>query len=143
MANFVYNDAKRLLANGDLDWDTDTIKLRLVKTGSSAGSDRNANFLSDITTMNTHDGTTDQTVTGRAIVENAGQNRVELTAGNTTFSAVPAASGGAACIGCIYYKDGASDAARIPIIWVDSGFPFTGSGSDVTVRPNASGVWYY
>lgn len=143
MANFIYNEAKRALTEAEIDWASATVKVMLVRTGSTASTDRNANTLADITTLNRYNGSgyADQAVTGRTVVENAGANRVELNAGNTTFAALGGLTAPNEAIGAIYYIEvSASDAGRIPVVFTDNGFPFNGSGSDVTLRPNAAGL---
>ncbi len=143
MANFVYNEAKRLAAESGINWASATVKVRLVRTGSTAGSERNANTLAEFSTMNTYNGSgyADQTVGGRSVFENAVANRVELVAGNVTFAGLGGLSAPNEAIGAVFYiETGASDAQRIPLAWWDSGFPFNGTGSDVTLRPNAAGL---
>jgi hypothetical protein len=143
VANFIYNEFKRALAAGEIDWETATVKVMLVRTGSTAGSERSADNLAAFTTINRYNGSgyADQAVTGRVLQENAGANRVELLAGNTTFPTLNGLTPPNEAIGAVYYVEfSGSDAGRMPAIWFDSSFPFNGSGSDVTLRPNAAGL---
>lgn len=149
MAAFEFDYGKNALAAATLTtWQGSArIRVRLLKTGSTASSSRDAQFLSNITTVPAHDGTTDQTVTGCAIIVDTTNHVVRLDAGDTTFAAVPAAAGGAVPIAALYYWEPASSPAesnRVPLFYHDGGFTgAAANGSDITIRPHSNGLYYF
>lgn len=153
MTTFVFNEAKRAIGEGEIDWPNASIGMVLVETGSAAGSSRNANFLSDISPLNrcTAPGYSanypdDATVTGLSVQEVGGSNLCRYHAANTIFDNITAYVGSEVIIGAIYYLRGSptdTDATRMPLVFTDwAGVTVDPDGSRITVRPPSTGVFY-
>ncbi len=125
MANSLYDLARQsfLSQNPALDWDSDTIKVMLIKTAQSFSNAHQ--FVSDLT--------------GANIVQRSGALASKTVtngvadAADVTFSAVTAGS----TVTLIVYKDTGSDATSPLIAWIDTGTNLTGgvatNGGDITV----------
>lgn len=143
MANFWYNDPLRQLANAELDLDTDTLIANLVMSNTTFDTERDVNDFVGVTLQDLYDGATysPQTLTGLALVEQADPtNRLDVTANDAVFATIGA--GARDAVGSVVYKEtAAADASRFPIAFFDTGgFPFTGTGSTVTIQWNALGM---
>lgn len=123
MANALFDSGREGFLAGDIAWDTDDIRCCLVRgyTFSAAHT-----ALSDITGA------------GGTIVQSSSAFGTKTTtagvadAADVLFTAVPA---GSPITSVIIYKEGATDAARKVIAFVDTGtgLPITPTGADITV----------
>jgi hypothetical protein len=128
MASAIYPLAKQsfLSENPSIDMDTDTIKVRLVRTSAYTYSAAHQ-FLSSLPAAIG----TDQTLASRTVTNGV------FGAANATFTAVAA---GAAIDALALYKD-TGNAATSPLICYMDGFSVTPNGGDITVAWNASGIF--
>ena len=149
MANFVYNEYKKQLLLGGTVWTTGVFKAMLANSSSTCASQpgyKDVNTLSGFTTLGRHAGSTDQTLSANTVTENASPtSTAAAVAGNVSFGAI-ALEAGKTMIGVLVYWEpasGAADSNRIPVFWSeDSPLPVAASGSAVTWRPNAAGLFY-
>lgn len=143
MARFVYQAAKATVAAG---WASDDIRVFYVKTGSTCGTQPNANNLAAFTALGEHAAAGREAVTGRSVVRNDPAGRVELHAANTTFASVPALAPGEQLIGAVYFLHTGSDATAVPLVFTSDGFinpdgsGLVPAGGPGTLRPNPTGL---
>lgn len=124
MANALFDKGREGFLAGDLDWDANDIRCCLVRGYTfSAAHD----FLDDVTGAG-----------GTIVASSAAFTTKTVTSGvadadDVTFTAVGA---GADITSVIIYKEGASDALRRLIAYIDTGtgLPITPDGSDITIQ---------
>lgn len=146
MANFWYDEATRLMANGDLDLDTDDIRVALLMTNTTADTERDKTTIgggTGFTTLDEFNGSgyssPGQSVAGRSLSVDAAGHKTNVPATANTWTALGA--GSRAIQGCIVYKFVSALATSIPIAWIDTGgFPITASGADLVITWNAAGM---
>jgi len=140
--NKLYKKGVQHLMNGDIDLDTNTIKVALVTStyGQSGGT---VNLNTDEffnTAVSTNYIGTPTAITGNDITSTPGT----FDASNLTFTSV--ASGTA--VAMVIYVDGDSPGTNDYLIayWDDSGsgdgsFSVTANGGDININWNASGIF--
>jgi len=159
MANFVYNHFKHLVGSAGTGANLTTADFRVlfVMTNTTAGplgTDNSGTDAEDVLTVGGFDDLDEYDGSGHpaggialtypvsqvaSYTKNAANNRSELDADDVLFSALAAGTRQAAA--AFLYSFISDLASSIPVAWYDSGgFPFTGSGSDVTIQWNAGGV---
>lgn len=123
MANFLYDKGREGFLDGSIDWDTDTIKVSLVRGYTPSQS--------------THDFLDDVTGAGGTLVATQTLGSKTVTSGvadaaDTTF---PTVSAGTACQHLVIYKDTGSAGTSRLIACIDSGtgLPVTPNGGDISV----------
>lgn len=143
MASIVYTGFKNRLLKGDVDFDTQDIRVILCMTNTTADTDQDANVLTGITTLDEYDGSgyTRATLTSEAVNQDDPNNRAEFDAADFTFGAAVGA-GTRQAAGMVLYRHVDGTAANDQVIaWIDTGgFPFTGNGGAVNVTVNAEGL---
>jgi hypothetical protein len=137
MASFVYLEAKKQIIDGDIHFDTDDLRVLLVKSATTADTETTATTLSGFTTLDEMSGTG---YVRKALTESTSKdtpnNRAEAMASAVTWTGLNAGTADAAII----YKHVTNDSDSIPLIYIDSGgFPVVTNGSDVTITFNAEG----
>jgi hypothetical protein len=142
MANFAYTELTRMLANKELDLDTDSLHVLLVMTNTTADTERNATTIAGITTLDQFDGANYSSgglaLSGVALAADGTNFRTNLTASASSWSALGA--GTRAIQGAVIVKWTGTLSTSTPLIWIDTGgFPITASGADLTITWNASG----
>ena len=141
MANFIYNEAKRAILAGEIDFATDDLRIALVMTNTTADTEDDVNLMNGFTTLDEYDGANyaRQAIAGLSIGEDAANNRAEVDGTNSTYASLGAGTRQAQAQ--ILYKHVTDDTDSIPIGYCDTGgFPFDGTGSTVTVNWNAEGI---
>ena len=144
MVNFAYSDGPRLLAEGGLDLRESGADLRvlLVMELSTAGSQPSAVFVSDITTLDEHNGANyaRQSLSAQAVMKNGAPDYdTKLTAANVVFPNLGV--GSRKCRGAIVYVHSGADSANRLLYWIGhSGFPFDANGLNATIAWNTAGV---
>jgi hypothetical protein len=141
MANFWYNEAKRALAQGELNLVTDDLRVILVMSSTSADTELHKNFITEFTTLGEYDGTgyARGQIANLGITEDAGNDRAEIDGDDQVFASLGV--GALQCTGAIVYKHVTNDADSVPIAFFDTGgFPFDGTGSNVTIQWNNQGI---
>lgn len=142
--SFWFNHSKGRLATGDLDVESADIRALLCMTNTTADTDRDAQHMSDITTLDEFNGAgyTAATLTGVAVTVDTVNDLARIDCDDFTFGS--SVSAGTRSIQGILLKvrvDGTS-ANDYPLAWIDTGanFPFAADGSEIDFAANASGV---
>lgn len=139
--SFVYTPAKKLLANGGLDLDTNDMRVLLVMTNTTADTEQDAAFIGDFTTLDEYNGAAyaRKTLTGEVVNEDDPNNRAEFDADDVTWASLGAGTRQAA--GALLFKFVTNDADSVPVAYIDSGgFPINGNGANFTITWNAEGI---
>lgn len=142
MASGAYAYGIKYLTEGSIDYDTDTIKAQLTQSSYAFDSTKQEthNFRDDVT-GSLVTGTTDQTVSAKAITINTTDNKVYLDCtASLTWSSVnpdPAETVG----GVVIYKarGGAASADEL-LCWCEFASTIETNGSDIQVNFNSNGV---
>lgn len=137
----VYDNAKRAFFAGELDLDSNDIRVIICMTNTTADTDFTADTIGGIGTLDEHNGTNyvRKACASEAISEDNTAHRAEFTFSAITWTALGA--GTRQLAGFLVYKHVTNDSDSIPLIWIDTGgFPFASNGGDVTFTPNADGV---
>ncbi len=124
MANALYNEGKRALLNKEIDFDTDTLTVALVKntyTFSQTHTDVSVSITPEVAAVNT--------LSGVSIASDG-----TIDANDVTFVAVPV---GDTISAIVIYK------GTTPLVYLDTGtgFPFATSGGDITISWAVSGIF--
>lgn len=124
MANALYNEGKRALLNKEIDFDTDTLTVALVKntyTFSQAHTDVSVSITPHVASS--------VVLAGVSIASDG-----TIDASDPTFTAVTA---GDTISAVVIYK------GTTPLVYMDTGtgFPFATSGGDVVISWAASGIF--
>lgn len=117
------------------------IRVALLMTNTTADTEEDKAFIADFTTLDEMDGANyvRKALTSEAAASDLVNNRGEFTVDPVTWTALGAGTRNVA--GMLLFKFVTNDADSIPIAYIDSGgFPFTGTGVDVTMTPNAEGL---
>lgn len=142
MANYAYTHGARLIMDGDCDLDTagDDIRVRMCMTNTTCDTERDKTFLDQFTTLDTMDGANyvDKALANEVVNADEPNDRAEFDGDDLVWTALGAGTRQVA--GLVVYKFVTNDAASVPLFWVDSGFPITANGGDVTVTWNAEGI---
>ena len=141
--SFTYTPAKVLLAQGLLDLTEagSDLRVALVMSNSTAGTEEDTALMNAFTTLDECDGANyvRKALAAQVVNQDDPNNRAELDAVDITWIALGA--GSRQNVGLIIYKHVTNDADSIPIAYVASGgFPFNGNGADWQVRWDAEGI---
>lgn len=136
MANTLYPAYKEALLtqSPSVDYDTDTIKLALVKiTGTGAVSYNAAHDMWDDVSsgvVGTPQTLANKTTTGGKASSDAVTFEEVTSAGNT--------------LGMVLFKDTGTESTSPLIAWYDTGsnVPATPNGGDITVSPDGTNGWF-
>ena len=138
MAQVVYNIAKSRMASGDLDLNTDTLGMLLLKTTAAGASNPDVDDIAELLAVS---GVAEcdftnyvrKTFTATVTVDNT-NDRANVDAANITWTAAGGATNNTP-VAAVIYEDGASDAARFPIGYYDTNFGSVATnGGDFTVN---------
>jgi len=117
MANGLYDFGRQGFLDGSIDWDTDDIRVMLVKTGYTVSLSTH-DYLNDVSTS--YDNGRSAAFSGKTVASGIAD------AADITLTATAAVSS----IGLVIYKYNAADSAARLIAYIDtptSGLPFTPS----------------
>lgn len=148
MANFIYNTAKKEIMDNTIDLDTDTLKIMLVTSSYVANAD------DDVVDAAGANDPVDHELTGTGYVAGWGNSgrkalasvvastdkvndRAELDCADITWTAINA---GTAAAALLIKEGGANDTTSRLIAHIDSGFPVTTNGGNITLNINAEGL---
>ena len=125
MANTLYDKARQRFLEGQINWNTDTIKAMLIDTGAYTANFSSHEFLSDVGTSARISGTVGLTLTGKATAGGAAD------AGDVTFTSVS----GPSIEAILLYKDTGTESTSPLIAFIDTGtgLPITPNGGDIIV----------
>lgn len=136
MSSFVYTEAKRAIANKELDLDSDDLRMCLLMTNTTANTEKEKTTIAGFTTLDEFNGSGYSSggvsVTGRSISSDATNHRANVACSNVVYSAIGA--GTRSIAGALLYKFASALGTSIPIAWFDSGgFPLPANGGDLTL----------
>jgi hypothetical protein len=144
MASFIYNRGAELIATNDLDWDTATIKARLVMSNTTCDTELTKLTLSGFTTIDVCDGAAyaEATLANTTITRDDTNNRIELDADNVTWSTLGVGTRNS--VGILIYQDlGGGDATSVPIAYIEFATAEVHDGSDFPIQWNVTyGIAY-
>lgn len=125
MANTLYDKARQRFLEGQINWNTDTIKAMLIDTGAYTANFSSHEFLSDVGTSARISGTVGLTLTGKSTTGGAAD------AGDVTFTSVS----GPSIEAILLYKDTGAESTSPLIAFIDTGtgLPITPNGGDIIV----------
>ena len=144
MSNFVYTNAKRAILAGEIDFDTDDLRVLAVMSNTTADTEKDKTTLSGFTTLDEMDGSgyARQALTGGAVAADDANDRGEFTADDVVFANVSA--GTRLVAGFVFYKHVSNDTDSIPVFWVDTivglTLPLTPNGGNIRLAANAEGL---
>ena len=123
MANAWYRKGAEKVLLAQVDFDTDTIKARLVKN-TYAQNLSTDEFISSVTAIT---GSTDQTLSNTSVTDGV------FDADDITFTAVPA---GETSEGVVIYKDTGVAGTSPLLMYIDTitGFPLATNGGNVVIQ---------
>lgn len=142
--SFVYNEAKRAFAEGEIDLGADDIRCILVMSDTTFDTEDDIDTLAGASTPDyydgaNHDSTNAHALAGEVVNEDAPNNRAEFDATDLVFSALGV--GTRQAIGMVVLKWITNLGLSLPIAYINTGgFPFDGNGGDVTFQWNAEGI---
>jgi len=138
--SLVYNIAKQKFANGDMDWEANTIKVLLLNSGYTADADH-ATVDAIISVSNECSGTgyVRKSLANKVSDNDTTNDRTELKADDISWTGL---SVGTVAAFLVYQEiDSGNDALNIPIAYINTGgFPTTASGGDVAIAFSADGI---
>ncbi|MGE3666643.1 MAG: hypothetical protein AB7G51_08470 [Steroidobacteraceae bacterium] len=138
--SFIYNEAKRAFARGEIDLVSDDIRLALLSTNTTADTEDDVNLMNGFSTLDEYDGSgyARAALDSQAVNEDAANNRAEFDAADEVLTTIGA--GTRAIEGGQIYKHVTNDTDSVPIAFVDDFTNFNGNGGDITFQWNAEGI---
>lgn len=145
MADVIYNIAKKSFADGNLDWDDNTIVVMLLSSDSTYTPDADHKFVSDVMSNGgvelSGSGYSRKVLTNCVVIQDDSLDRVILDADDVVWTSINA---GTATAALIYKRVGNDDSTPnddILIAYIDSGgFPISTNGGDLFIKWNAEGI---
>ena len=145
MASKMYGNLVRRAFNGEVDWDTHTIKVALVGSGYSPNQDTHQTW-SDVVANEVGAGTAPAGYTnggaalsGKTIQYDAASNTTVLDADDVTW----ANSTITARYAVIYDDNGAGDTDKVLLGYVDFGVDQASTNGNFTITWDASGIFRF
>ncbi len=143
MANFIYTEAKRALAEGEIDFASDDIRVVLCMTNTTCDTEEDVTLMNGFSGdgLDEYDGSNygRAALANEAVASDEANDRAEFDATDYEFTALGV--GTRQCQGAVLYQHVTNDTDSIPIAWIDAGgFPFDGNGGNVTIQWNAQGI---
>lgn len=149
--SFQYNESRRAFLEKEIDIGSggDAVMVILCMSNTTADTETAATTVSGFTTLDEYDGANypagfanRPTIANQLVEVDAPNNRVEFKGDNLTYTSLGVGTRNA--VGAVLAKKGTSDADSVPLFWVDTGgFPFAGTGSNVTIQWNAEGIYQF
>ena len=134
MASAIYPKGKEQLLGGNIDLDTDTIKARLVNTGTDYTYSALHDFGDDVTA---YSGTTDVTLTSGNITLTSG---VFDCSDTLTWTSV-AIDGAKTVDAVVIYKDTGTPGTSALLSYNELASSVTPDGNNIEITINASGIF--
>ncbi|MBI4822672.1 MAG: hypothetical protein HY805_00350 [Nitrospirae bacterium] len=136
MANVIYNSFKKKIADGNIDLDTDTIKVLLVTSAYVPDQDLH-DFKDDVTNEITGTGYTagGQALANKTVTQDNTNNKAVFDADDVVW-----ASSSLTARGAVIYKDTGTAGTSPLIAYIDFSADKTSSNGNFTIQWNASGI---
>lgn len=143
MATFAYPIGDLNMRNGTIDVDTDTIKVTLLLTNTTADTEQDVADVDALTTLDEPSdaggftwgfgGSGRKTATITA-TRSAGQVQINIPAGTTTWASLPLDVSGRSVAGALLFSAGSvNDTDAYPIAWLEFTSPVAPNGTDFVV----------
>lgn len=142
MADFVYNDHKHRLGQGNVNYASEDMRLILVMGSTTFDTEDDITTLGGVTTPDYFDGANHDTTNGHALdseawAKDASNDRSEFDAADEVLSALGAGSGNV--VATILYEFDTDRDSSHPVAYLDH-TDFNGNGGDVTYQFNSEGI---
>lgn len=136
MADLIYNNFKKLIMNGGVDLDTDTIKVALVTSAYTPDQDVH-DFFDDVTNEVTGTGYTagGATIGSPAVTADNTDNEGVFDGADVTWATSTITARGA-----VIYKSTGTASTSALICYLDFTTDKTSSAGDFTIQWNAEGI---
>ena len=136
MADVIYNSFKKDIMNGNIDLDTDTIKVALVTSTYTVNQDTHVDF-GDITNEVTGTGYTARgaTIASAAVTQDNTDNEGVFDGADVTWTTSTITARGA-----VIYLDSGSDATSYLVAYLDFTTDQTSSSGDFTIAWGTEGI---
>jgi len=136
MADIVYNNFKKNIMNGNIDLDSDTIKVALVTSAYTPNQDTHEDF-ADVTNQVTGGGYTagGQTIANTTVTTDNTDNEGVFNGDDVTWTASTITARGA-----VIYKDTGTPATSWLIGYLDFTSNRSSSSGDFTIQWSAEGI---
>lgn len=141
MASFVYTKFKEMAGQGLIDLSSDTLKIILVGSTTTADTEEDTQYIGDFSTLGelANSGNYSRKTLGSVtFAADNSNNRAELHCSNVAWTALTGTP--AQPVGAILCKHVTNDADSVAIAWIDgSAWPIT-NGGDYTIVIDAEGL---
>jgi hypothetical protein len=135
----VYDNAIFLQASGQLDWDSSTFKVLLLKTGYTPSKDHD--YVSQLTPASNEisvSGYARQTLANSQVLIDGTNHVIRLKTDNVTFSGL---SAGQTAVAFAIFKQGTNDADSPLVYYSDEdGFPLTTDTGEIFIQWSEDGI---
>jgi len=139
--SFAYTYGKTKVMSGDIDLNTDDIRLLMVMSNTTADTEEDKEFVGDFTTLDEMDGANyvRKALANEAVAADLANDRGEMDADDVTWAALGV--GTRQVVGIVVYRHVTNDADSPAIAYIDDGgFPFSPGGGDVLFQINVEGL---
>lgn len=140
MANFTYTYGKAALDRGETALHSADIRVKLLMTNTTAGTDDDAQTLDDITTLDEMDGTNyaEKSLAEQAVAIDTVGKRTRFTADDVTWEDL--GNGTRQVTGILIYdRRDAGLANQVPLFYIDKD-PFNPGGNNFTIEWHEDGI---
>lgn len=145
VSSFCYNYAKQKLWSGQIDLDTDDIRMLLVMTSNTADTEDDVQFIDKFTLLDEFNGAgyARQALANEAVNADAGNSRAEFDADDVAFGAL--SNGTRSLQGAVIFKFVTNDTDSIPICYLANAAigNFNPGGSTITFKWSAEGIMWH
>lgn len=140
MASVVYNIAKSRMMSGDMDLNTDDMRLFLLMTNTTFDTEIDVDNTGSITTLDEMDGANYARVAlaNEAVNTDDANNRAEFDADDVTFTSL--GNGTRQVQGAGIHEFITNDAGSFPLCNIDFTATVNPGGSNLTIAWNAEGI---
>lgn len=143
-SSFVYNYAKQKLWSGQIDLDTDDLRMLLVMTSNTADTEDDVQFISGFTLLDEFNGAgyARQALANEAVNADVANARAEFDADDVAFGAL--SNGTRSLQGVVIFKFVTNDTDSIPICYLANQTigNFNPGGATITFKWNAEGIMW-
>lgn len=141
MAAHVFHTTLAKLIDGSIDLNTDDIRVALLMTNTTADTNTDPNFLTDLT-LDECDGSgyVRKSLVTEAVNTDLTNDRAEFDADDVTWTALGNSATGRQIQGYLIYKHVGADSANIPILFRDFAATINPGGNDLVVQWNVEGI---
>jgi hypothetical protein len=136
MASFIYNELKKLVLNGGIDFDGHDIRVALLMTNTTADTQNDGiDTINDFTTLDEFNGSgyVRKALTNETVTKDDTNDRAAFSADNVTWTTLGAGTRSVA--GALIHRHVTNDTDSIPLAWIE--FSATPDGNDFVIKWNS------